>query len=56
MHRYNRRERPHLLLDAATGKRPVMLFTSLTNWSSSGANKGNDKAFTHGQFVGTGGV
>lgn len=48
---FNRRERPHLLLDAATGRVPLMLYTTLTQWSSSGANKGHDDAFTHGQWL-----
>lgn len=43
---YFRRERPHLLFDAEHN--PVMLFTSLTNWGSSGTG---DKAFTFGQQI-----
>lgn len=38
-HNFNRRERPHLLFDK-TGTRPTVLYTTLTNWSSSGANDG----------------
>ena len=42
----SRRERPHLLFDAATGTRPLVLFTALTNW-----NDTYDKAFTFGQRI-----
>ena len=56
VHAFNRRERPHLMLDAATGTRPVMLFSTLTQWSDSGANDGHDNAFTHAQWInGSGG-
>lgn len=54
---FNRRERPHLLFekaadDALGDGTPVMLFTSLTNWGSSGAlGPTGDKAFTFGQAI-----
>ena len=44
---------PHILFDDATGTRPVVLYTTLTNWSSSGANNGKDKAFTFAQRIGS---
>lgn len=49
-HHFSRRERPHLLLDAKT-QAPLMLITTLTNWSTSGANDGHDKAFTFAQEI-----
>eukprot|EP00041_Stephanoeca_diplocostata_P023410 m.575462 g.575462 ORF g.575462 m.575462 type:complete len:55 (+) comp22284_c1_seq47:951-1115(+) len=30
----------------------IMLCTSLTNWSTSGANDGNDTAYSFGQHIG----
>jgi hypothetical protein len=51
LHRFQRRERPHLLLDSETGTRPRVLYTTLTNWSISGANKGQDNAFTFAQSI-----
>ena len=42
-----RRERPHLLFDAATGTHPTMLFTALTNWGAT-----NDSALTFAQAIG----
>ena len=53
-HAFNRRERPHLLFEEGTA-RPTVLYTTLTNWSSSGANDGHDKAFTFAQRIGSGG-
>ena len=52
-HAFNRRERPHLLFgtDAAGAPVPAVLYTTLTNWSSSGANEGHDKAFTFAQRI-----
>eukprot|EP00937_MAST-01D_sp_MAST-1D-sp2_P007222 g7222.t1 len=53
-HAFNRRERPHLLLEwdhAVGGPVPAVLYTTLTNWSSSGANLGHDKAFTFAQRI-----
>ena len=52
-HEFNRRERPHLLFDDATGTRPVVLYTTLTNWCDSGSNNGKDKAFTFAQRIGS---
>eukprot|EP00051_Salpingoeca_urceolata_P007620 m.99073 g.99073 ORF g.99073 m.99073 type:complete len:507 (+) comp15314_c0_seq1:60-1580(+) len=49
-HPFNRRERPHLLFDS-TGTRPRVLYTTLTNWSSSGANLGHDNAFSFAQAI-----
>jgi hypothetical protein len=49
-HSFSRRERPHLLFDA-TGTRPTVLYSTLTNWSTSGANDGHDKAFTFAQPI-----
>lgn len=51
---FTRRERPHLLFDA--GKRPTMLYTTLTDWAASGANNGKDKAFTFAQRIGGAGA
>eukprot|EP00039_Didymoeca_costata_P013901 m.217906 g.217906 ORF g.217906 m.217906 type:complete len:487 (-) comp15894_c1_seq1:75-1535(-) len=51
-HSFTRRERPHLLFDAS-GKRPTVLYTTLTNWSTSGANDGKDKAFTFAHAIQT---
>ena len=56
-HTFNRRERPHLLLDPKT-KDPTWLFTSLTNWGVTNRDGdtgvgGTDKAFTFAQAIHT---
>eukprot|EP00041_Stephanoeca_diplocostata_P023414 m.574934 g.574934 ORF g.574934 m.574934 type:complete len:67 (+) comp22284_c1_seq7:1701-1901(+) len=35
-----------------SGTTSIMLCTSLTNWSTSGANDGNDTAYSFGQHIG----
>ena len=52
-HPFTRRERPHLLFDDKTGQIPIVLYTTLTQWSTSGANDGHDKAFTFAQPIAT---
>jgi len=50
-HGFTRRERPHLLFDEKTGTIPAVLYSTLTQWSTSGANDGHDKAFTFAQPI-----
>ena len=47
-HPFARRERPHLLFDA-DGTTPIVLYTTLTNWTV--GVLGTDKAFTFAQKI-----